>query len=213
MVKYSPKENSYKEMYLINKFEKDVMENSLQNMRIDKTKTTQKIPASNTTSSENEKEALETSNKKKSQSENGNENLVSNENDIEGSNLEILNSSVETEKFPNDKASSVNENTPTSEKRIDRNISRNNSILTPSDLKRILSTEKRAMKKIKQIARRAPEKRQTRKDANLINKERQRQVVTVKNAEPLTMIYPISKKRKLNNQNEFTEDIFHNWRV
>ena len=213
MVKYSPKDNSYKEMYLINKFEKDVMENSLQNMRIDKTKTTQKIPASNTTSSENEKEALETSKKKKSQSENGNENLVSNENDIEGSNLEILNSSVETEKFPNDKASSVNEITPTSEKRIDRNISRNNSILTPSDLKRILSTEKRAMRKIKQIARRAPEKRQTRKDANLINKERQRQVVTVKNAEPLTMIYPISKKRKLNNQNEFTEDIFHNWRV
>ena len=213
MVKYSPKENSYKEMYLINKFEKDVMENSLQNMRNDKTKTTQKIPASNTTSSENEKEALETSNKKKSQSENGNENLVSNENDIEGSNLEILNSSVETEKFPNDKASSVNENTPTSEKRIDRNISRNKSILTPSDLKRILSTEKRAMRKIKQIARRAPEKRQTRKDANLINKERQRRVVTVKNAEPLTMIYPISKKRKLNNQNEFTEDIFHNWRV
>ena len=213
MVKYSPKENNYKEMYLINKFEKDVMENSLQNMRHDKTKSTQKIPTSNKTSSENEKEALETPNKKKSQSENGNENLVSNENDIGGSNLEILNSSVETEKFPNDKASSVNENTPTSEKRIDRNISRNKSILTPSDLKRILSTEKRAMRKIKQIARRAPEKRQTRKDANLINKERQRQVVTVKNAEPLTMIYPISKKRKLNNQNEFTEDIFHNWRV
>ena len=213
MVKYSPNENTYKEMYQINKFEKDVMENSLQNMRNDKTKTTQKIPASNTTSSENEKEALETSNKKKSQSENGNENLVSNENDIEGSNLEILNSSFETEKYPSDKTSSVNKNTPTSEKKIDRNISRNNSILTPSDLKRILSTEKRAMRKIKQIARRAPEKRHTRKDANLINKERQRRVVTVKNAEPLTMIYPISKKRKLNNQNEFTEDIFHNWRV
>ena len=182
MVKYSPKDNSYKEMYLINKFEKDVMENSLQNMRIDKTKTTQKIPASNTTSSENEKEALETSNKKKSQSENGNENLVSNENDIEGSNLEILNSSVETEKFPNDKTSSVNKNTPTSEKRIDRNISRNNSILTPSDLKRILSTEKRAMRKIKQIVRRVPEKRQTRKDARLLNKSRQ--VVTVKMPNP-----------------------------
>lgn len=112
MVKYSPKENTYKEMYLINKFEKDVMESSLQNMRHDKTKTTQKIPTSNKTSSENEKEALETSNKKKSQSENGNENLVSNENDIGGSNLEILGSSVETEKFPSDKASSVNENTP-----------------------------------------------------------------------------------------------------
>ena len=213
MVKYSPNENTYKEMYLINKFEKDVMESSLQNMRHDKTKSTQKIPTSNKTSSENETEALETPNKKKPQSEKGNENRMSNENDIETSIPEILNSSTETEKIPNDKTSSVNENTTTSEKRIDRNISRNKPILTPSDMKRILSTEKRAMRKIKQIARRVPEKRQTRKDANLINKERQRQVVTVKNAEPLTMIYPISKKRKLNNQNEFTEDIFHNWRV
>ena len=213
MVKYSPNENTYKEMYLINKFEKDVMESSLQNMRHDKTKTTQKIPTSNKTSSENETEALETPNKKKPQSEKGNEIRMSNENDIETSIPEILNSSTETEKIPNDKTSSVNENTTTSEKRIDRNISRNKPILTPSDMKRILSTEKRAMRKIKQIARRAPEKRQTRKDANLINKERQRQVVTVKNAEPLSMIYPISKKRKLNNQNEFTEDIFHNWRV
>ena len=191
MAKYSTNENTYKEMYLINKFEKDAMESSLQNMRHDKTKTTQKIPTSNKTSSENEKEALETPNKKKSQSENGNENPVSNENDIGGSNLEILNSSVETEKFPNDKASSVNENTPTSEKRIDRNISRNKSILTPSDLKRILSTEKRAMSKIKQIARRVPEERQTREDASLLNKSRQ--VVTVKNAEPLSMISPKSK--------------------
>ena len=140
MVKYALQENTYKEMYLINKFEKYVMENSLQNMRNDKTKTAQKIATSNTTSSENEKEALETSNKKKSQSENGNENLVSNENDIEGSNLEILNSSVEMEILLNDKSTSVNENTTTSEKKIDRNVSRNNSTLTPSDLKRILST-------------------------------------------------------------------------
>ena len=78
-------------------------------------------------------------------------------------------------------------------------------------MKRILSTEKRAMRKIKQIARRVPEKRQTRKDASLLNKSRQ--VVTVKNAEPLSMISPKSKKRKLHNQNEFTEDIFHNWKV
>ena len=147
MFKYSPNETTYKEMYLINKFEKDIMESSLQNMRDDKTKTTQKIPTSNTTSSENEKEALETSNKKKTQLEKGNKNRISNENDIEGSNLEFLNSSVETENLPNDKTLFVNENTTTSEKRIDRNISSNNSILTPSDLKRILSAEKGAMKK------------------------------------------------------------------
>ena len=136
MVKYSPKENTYKEMYLINKFEKDVMENSLQNMRNDKTKTNQKVPVSITTSSENDKNAIETPNKKKTQSEQGNELIVSNENDIEGFTPEILNSSIEKEKLPNDKPLSVNENTPTSKKRIDRNISRNNSLLTPSDLKR-----------------------------------------------------------------------------
>ena len=136
MVKYSPKENTYKEMYLINKFEKDVMENSLQNMRNDKTKTNQKVPVSITTSSENDKDAIETPNKKEAQSEQGNEPLVSIENDIEGFTPEILNSSIEKEKLPNDKPLSINENTPTSKKRIDRNISRNNSLLTPSDWKR-----------------------------------------------------------------------------
>ena len=62
MVKYSPKENTYKEMYLINKFEKDIMENSLQNMRNDKTKTTQKVTTTNNISPANEKESLENSN-------------------------------------------------------------------------------------------------------------------------------------------------------
>ena len=62
MAKYSPKENTYKEMYLINKFEKDIMENSLQNMRNDKTKTTQKVTTTNNISPANEKESLENSN-------------------------------------------------------------------------------------------------------------------------------------------------------
>ena len=104
------------------------------------------LHAYNTTSSENEKEAFETSNKKKTESEKGNENLVSNENYIDGTNPEILNSSVEMEKLPNDKTLLVNENTTTSEKRIDRNISSNNSKLTLSYLKRIVPTEKRAIK-------------------------------------------------------------------
>ena len=55
MVKYSPKENTYKEMYLIKKFEKDIMENSLQNMRNDKTKTSQNITTLNNLSPNNEK--------------------------------------------------------------------------------------------------------------------------------------------------------------
>ena len=32
MVKYESNENTYKEMYLISKFEKGIMENSLQNL-------------------------------------------------------------------------------------------------------------------------------------------------------------------------------------
>ena len=52
------------------------------------------------------------------QSKQGNEPLVSNENDIEGFTPEILNSSIEKEKLPNDKPLSVNENTPTSKKEL-----------------------------------------------------------------------------------------------
>ena len=55
MVKYSPKDNTYKEMYLINKFEKDIMENSLQNLRNEKTKTAQKIPPENIVSLDDDK--------------------------------------------------------------------------------------------------------------------------------------------------------------
>ena len=73
MVKYSPKENTYKEMYLINKFEKDIMENSLQNMRNDKTKTSQNITTLNNLSPNNEKEALEKSNKNKTSLEKANQ--------------------------------------------------------------------------------------------------------------------------------------------
>ena len=36
MVNHSPKENSYKEMYLINKFQKDIMETSLQKLKNNK---------------------------------------------------------------------------------------------------------------------------------------------------------------------------------
>merc|ERR1712148_146654 len=79
IAKYSPKENTYKEMYLINKFEKDIMENSLQNMRNDQNKTTQKIITTNDISPVKEKEEIENSNKKKTESEKANQNQISNE--------------------------------------------------------------------------------------------------------------------------------------
>ena len=85
----------------------------------------------------------------KNTTEEGNEDQESNENNFQTSIPEALNSSVETEKLPNDKTLSVNENITTSERRISRYLSVNNPILIPSYLKRILYTEKRAMKQIK----------------------------------------------------------------
>ena len=210
MVKYSPKENTYKEMYLINKFEKDIMENSLQNMRNDKTKTSQNITTLNNLSPNNEKEALEKSNKNKTSLEKENQDQASNQNNASDT-AAILNSSVETEQLPNDTSLPVNENTPSPGKRVRKTLSRENSMLSPADLKKILSTEKRAIKKIKQIARKAPEIRHTRKSTHLLKKPRK--VVTVKNPDPLSMITPKSKKRKIDNENEMVEEIFQNWKV
>ena len=110
MAKYSPKENTYKEMYLINKFEKDIMENSLQNMRNDQNKTTQKIITTNDISPVKEKEEIENSNKKKTESEKGDQNQISNEKGIPDI-PEVLNSSIEKEQI-NDISLSDNGNTP-----------------------------------------------------------------------------------------------------
>ena len=59
MVKYSPKENSYREMYLINKFEKDIMENSLQKLRNNKQDLIDKSVMTNDFNLEGRKEAIE----------------------------------------------------------------------------------------------------------------------------------------------------------
>merc|ERR1712074_184664 len=110
MVKYSPKENTYKEMYSINKFEKDVMENSIQNMRNDQTKTTQKIITTDDISPVKEKGEIENSNKKKTESEKVNQDQISNEKGIPDI-PEVLNSSVEKEQI-NDISLSDNGNKP-----------------------------------------------------------------------------------------------------
>ena len=133
MVKYSPKENTYKEMYLINKFEKDIMENSLQNMRNDKRKTAEKSTMVNNISLETQNEALENTNKKTVQPVQESQNQVSNENSI-------LN-------IPEEKNATTENDLP-----LNIDLSDNeNTILSPSNLKRILAVEKNALKKIKQI--------------------------------------------------------------
>ena len=204
MVKYSPKENTYKEMYLINKFEKDIMENSLQNMRNDKRKTAEKSTMVNNISLETQNEALENTNKKTIQPVQESQNQVSNENSI----LNI-----------------PEEENATTEKELPLNIDlsdNENTILSPSNLKRILATEKSALKKIRQIMQKetkknknkgskTPEKRTTRRIATDVNKKH----ITVKYvSEPLSMITSkTEKKRKSGNANETIDEIFQNWNV
>lgn len=204
MVKYSPKENTYKEMYLINKFEKDIMENSLQNMKNDKRKTAEKSTMVNNISLETQNEALENTNKKTIQPVQESQNQVSNENSI----LNI-----------------PEEENATTEKELPLNIDlsdNENTILSPSNLKRILATEKSALKKIRQIMQnekkknnnkgsKTPEKRTTRRTATDLNRKR----ITVKNvSKPLSMITSkTEKKRKSGNANETIDEIFQNWNV
>lgn len=203
MVKYSPKENTYKEMYLINKFEKDIMENSLQNMRNDKRKTAEKSTMVNNMSPETQNEALENVNKKTIQHDTS-QNQVSNENSI----LDI-----------------PEEENSTTEKELPLNIDlsdNENAILSPSNLKRILATEKSAIKKIKQITQKekkknknkgskSPEKRTTRRIAKDLNRKR----ITVKNvSKPLSMITSITEKKlKSGRANDTIDEIFQNWNV
>ena len=110
MVKYSPKENTYKEMYLINKFERDIMENTLQNMRNDKTKNSQKFTTENIAYPDDKIVEVETPDKKTSDSLPEKHNQKSNENgtmDIP----EVINSSIERGRL-NDVSLSDNGNTP-----------------------------------------------------------------------------------------------------
>ena len=110
MVKYSPKYNRYKEMYLINKFENDIMENSLQNLRNDKTKTAQKITPENIVPLDDEKELIENSDKNTSHLQPEKQSQKSNENNT--MNIpEVINTSIEQEHL-NDISLSDNGNTP-----------------------------------------------------------------------------------------------------
>ena len=211
MVKYSPKENTYKEMYLINKFEKDIMENSLQNMRNDKRKTAEKSTMVNNMSVETQNEALENANKKTIQQVQESQNQVSNENSI--LNIPEEKNAITEKELPLNIDLSDNGNTPENT---------NNTILSSSNLKRILATENRVAKQIKKITQKekkklknkdskSPERRTTRKAARDLNRKR----ITVKNvSKPLSMITSkTEKKRKSGNPNETIDEMFQNWNV
>ena len=127
MVKYLPKENTYKEMYLINKFEKDIMENSLQNLRDDKRKTAEKGTMVNNIPLESQKEALENSNKETMQPVQANQNQVSNENSI----LDISGDKNKTAEKELPLNIDLSDNGNTLDRTINTALSRNIAALSP----------------------------------------------------------------------------------
>ena len=204
MAKYSPKENSYKEMYLINKFQKDIMETSLQKLKNNKKDTIESLVSSNNSNSDEHKGILENKDQKVSQPfiTVQNDNVTDPINDPEAINLSIENET------PNNSTPLDRDNIL--EKRANPNTSKNDFSLSPSSFQRILDTEKRAINKIKKISKnekklngikgaKSSDKRLTRKMAkstnNITNNKAKKRIV-VKNSDKAISITPLTKKKR-----------------
>ena len=220
MAKYSPKENSYKEMYLINKFQKDIMETSLQKLKNNKKDTIESLVSSNNSNSDEHKGILENKDQKVSQPfiTVQNDNVTDPINDPEAINLSIENET------PNNSTPLDRDNIL--EKRANPNTSKNDFSLSPSSFQRILDTEKRAINKIKKISKnekklngikgaKSSDKRLTRKMAkstnNITNNKAKKRIV-VKNSDKAISITPLTKKKK-ENKNKSVEEVFHGWNI
>ena len=220
MAKYSPKENSYKEMYLINKFQKDIMETSLQKLKNNKKDTIESLVSSNNSNSDEHKGILENKDQKISQPliTVQNDNVTDPVNDPEAINLSIENET------PNNSTPLDRDNIL--EKRANPNTSKNDFSLSPSSFQRILDTEKRAFKKIKKISKnekklngikgaKSSDKRITRKMAkstnNITNNKAKKRIV-VKNSDKAISITPLTKKKK-ENKNKSVDEVFHGWNI
>ena len=218
MVKYSPKENTYKEMYSINKFEKDIMDTSLKNLQNDKKIVTQKITPTDNETQQTQKEVLQDDGKKKSQTS-----QLDINSDVEESEIltipEAINNTLNNNSNP-ENSSSLNNNS-ISDKRIDSRISQGGFSLTPTSLRKILDTEKRTIEKIKKISRdekrrksfrntKVSEPRITRKMAKSNKKQNKR--IIIKNINEAPSITPFKKKRK-EHINESTDSVFHGWNI
>ena len=220
MAKYSPKENSYKEMYLINKFQKDIMETSLQKLKNNKKDTIESLVSSNNSNSDEHKGILENKDQKVSQPfiTVQNDNVTDPINDPEAINLSIENET------PNNSTPLDRDNIL--EKRANPNTSKNDFSLSPSSFQRILDTEKRAFKKIKKISKnekklngiknaKLSDKRITRKMAkstNNITHNRAKKRIVVKNSDKAVSITPWKKKKK-ENKNKSVDEVFHGWNI
>ena len=204
MAKYSPKENSYKEMYLINKFQKDIMETGLQKLKNNKKDTIESLVSSNNSNSDEHKGILENKDQKISQPliTVQNDNVTDPVNDPEAINLSIENET------PNNSTPLDRDNIL--EKRANPNTSKNDFSLSPSSFQRILDTEKRAIKKIKKISKnekklngikssKLSDKRITRKMAkstNNITHNKAKKRIVVKNSDKAVSITPWKKKKR-----------------
>ena len=202
MAKYSPKENSYKEMYLINKFQKDIMETSLQKLKNNKKDTIESLVSSNNSNSDEHKGILENKDQKVSQPfiTVQNDNVTDPVNDPEAINLSIENETPHNS-TPLDRDNIL-------EKRANPNTSKNDFSLSPSSFQRILDTEKRAIKKIKKISKnekklngiksaKLSDKRITRKMAkstNNITHNKAKKRIVVKNSDKAVSITPWKRK-------------------
>ena len=220
MAKYSRKENSYKEMNVINKFQKDIMETSLQKLKNNKKDTIESLVSSNNSNSDEHKGILENKDQKVSQPfiTVQNDNVTDPVNDPEAINLSIENETPNNS-IPLDRDNIL-------EKRANPNTSKNDFSLSPSSFQRILDTEKRAINKIKKISKnekklngikgaKSSDKRITRKMAkstnNITNNKAKKRIV-VKNSDKAISITPLTKKKK-ENKNKSVDEVFHGWNI
>ena len=223
MVKYSPKDNTYKEMYLINKFEKDIMESSLQNLSSSKKDMTDKFTSPINVNLDNNKEAMKNVTQKTTPISELNQKQLSDDGGV-------INISGNTDSLVNADSpqnGNIAEDGIFTEKNIESTSSKNDSILTPSDFKRIKDAETRAMGKIKNLMQnekkrnefkkiknkkmiKSPERRSTRKMVK--NKNKSKKLIIVKHATSPISITSLKKKKNEYNK-KIADQIFQNWRV
>ena len=223
MVKYSPKDNTYKEMYLINKFEKDIMESSLQNLSSSKKDMTDKFTSPINVNLDNNKEAMKNVTQKTTPISELNQKQLSDDGGV-------INISGNTDSLVNADSpqnGNIAEDGIFTEKNIESTSSKNDSILTPSDFKRIKDAETRAMGKIKDLMQnekkrnelkkiknkkmiKSPERRSTRKMVK--NKNKNKKLIIVKHATSPISITSLKKKKNEYNK-KIADQIFQNWRV
>ena len=206
MVKYSPKDNTYKEMYLINKFEKDIMESSLQNLSSSKKDMTDKFTSPINVNLDNNKEAMKNVTQKTTPISELNQKQLSDDGGV-------INISGNTDSLVNadsPKNGNIAEDGIFIEKNIENTSSKNDSILTRSDFKRIKDAETRAMGKIKNLMQnekkrnefkkikskkmiKSPERRSTRKMVK--NKNKNKKLIVVKHTTSPISITSLKKKK------------------